>query len=108
MEIRKTKAGLLIQFWSILICLPKRKVNTSTNVSLVKNKRVRYSMLQQILGKNKIVRPQSLGEPECLAKNFYAFFVKKIETVLVSITIANCFILKNSRTVILETFKFLH
>ena len=31
----KPKAGFLMQFWSILSCLPKRKVNTS-NVSLVK------------------------------------------------------------------------
>ena len=36
MEILKRKAGLLIQLWSILSCLPKRKVNTSTNMSLVK------------------------------------------------------------------------
>ena len=28
------------------------------------NKRVKYSMLQQLLGKNNIVLPQSLGEPE--------------------------------------------
>ena len=32
----KPKAGFLIQFWSILSCLSKRKVNTSKNVSLVK------------------------------------------------------------------------
>ena len=36
MEIPKTEAGFLIQFWSILSCLPKRKVNNSTYVSLVK------------------------------------------------------------------------
>ena len=54
------------------------------------NKRVSYSMLQQLLGKNKIVLPQSLGELECLAKKkFNFFFVKKIETVLVSIPLTN-------------------
>ena len=47
-------------------------------------KRVRNSMLQQLLGKNNVVLPQSLGEPECLANKFNAFFVKKIEAVLVS------------------------
>ena len=35
MEIPKTKACFLFQFWSILSCLPKRKVNISPNVSLV-------------------------------------------------------------------------
>ena len=40
-----------------------------------KDKRVKYSMLQQLLGKNNFVLPQSLGEPECLAKKFSDFFI---------------------------------
>ena len=39
------------------------------------NKRVRYSMLHQLLGKN-IDLPQSLGEPEFLATKFDAFLRK--------------------------------
>ena len=39
------------------------------------NKRVRYSMFQQLLGKNNVLR-QSLGEPECLAKKFNALLRK--------------------------------
>ena len=62
------------------------------------NKRVRYSMLQQLLGKNIVVLPLSLGEPECLAKKFNAFFVKEIETVLVSIPLTNGLELNNSHT----------
>ena len=36
MEILNPRARFLIQFWSILSCLPKRKVNTLKNVPLVK------------------------------------------------------------------------
>ena len=68
------------------------------------NKSVRNSMLQQLLGKNNVVPPQSLGEPECLAKKFNAFFVKKIETVLVSIPLTNGLKMNNSHTTTLETF----
>ena len=59
-------------------------MNTSKN----ENKRFRYLMLQQLLGKNNLL-PQSLGEPECLGKKFNAFFVKKIETVLFSLLLTN-------------------
>ena len=52
------------------------------------NKCVKYSMLQQLLGKN-VVLQQSLGEPECLVKNFNAFIFKKIEAVLVSLPLTN-------------------
>ena len=68
------------------------------------NKRVRYSMLQQLLGKNKVVLPQSLGEPECLAKKFSAFFVMNIETVLVSIPLTNGLELNISHTTTLDAF----
>ena len=46
-----------------------------------------------------------LGEPECLAKKFHAFFVKKIETVISSIPLTNCLKLNNSHTTTLDTFK---
>ena len=69
MEIPKLTAGLLIQLWSILSFLTRSKVNTSKNMSLVK-----ISMLSiyaaAFLGKKNVVLPQSLGEPECLAKKF--------------------------------------
>ena len=47
-------------------------------------------MLQQLLGKNNAVLPQALGEPECLAKKFNAFFVNKMEAVLISLPLTNC------------------
>ena len=75
---------------------------------MCENKRVRCSMLQQLLGKNNVVLPQSLGEPECLAKKFNASFVKKIETVLVSIPLTNCLKLNNSHKTTWTLFRFLH
>ena len=59
------------------------------------NKRVSYSMLQH-LGKHNAVLPQSLGEPECLANKFNAFFVKKIEAVLVSLPPTHGFTTSNT------------
>ena len=55
------------------------------------NERVWYAMLQQLLWKSIVFLPQSLGEPECLAKKSNASFAKKIETVLVSIPLKNGF-----------------
>ena len=92
-----------IQFWSILSCLPKKSEYLDKCVAS-ENKRVRYSMLQQLLGKNNVVLPQSLGEPECLAKKFNAFVVKNIETVLVSIPLTNGLELNNSHTTTLDAF----
>ena len=68
------------------------------------NKRVKYSMLQQLLGKNNVL-PQSLGEPECLAKKFNDFFIKKIEAVLVSLPLTNGLELNESHTTILDKFQ---
>ena len=42
MEIPKTKAGILIQFWSILSCLPNRSEYLDKYVAS-ENRRVRYS-----------------------------------------------------------------
>ena len=67
------------------------------------NKRVRQSMQQQLLGKNNVVLPQSLGEPECLANK--AFFVKKIEAVLVSIPPKNALESIGSHTTTLVSFQ---
>ena len=69
------------------------------------NKPLKYSMLQQLLGKNNAVLPQSLGEPECLAKNFNAFFVKKIEAVLVSLPLTNGLELNDSHTTTRDNFQ---
>ena len=63
MVIAKPKAGFLMQSWSILSCLPKTKVNTSEKCVASEKKRVRYSMLQQLLGENIVVLPQLRGEP---------------------------------------------
>ena len=67
-------------------------------------------MLQQLLGKNNVVLPQSLGEPECLAKMFNACVVNKIGAVLVSTPLTNGLKLNNSYTTTLDTYlrKFLH
>ena len=62
-------------------------------------------MLQQLLGKNNVVLPQSLGELECLAKKFNAFFVKKIEAVLVSLPLTNGLELNDSHTTTLDNFQ---
>ena len=69
------------------------------------NKRVRHSMLQQLLGKNNVVLPQSLGEPECLANKFKAFFVKKIAAVLVSKPPKNALEQIDSHTITLVSFQ---
>ena len=69
------------------------------------NKRVRYSMLKQLLGKNNVLLPQSLGEPECLAKKFNAFFVKKIETALISLPLIEQFKFEYSHTTTPDTFQ---
>ena len=68
------------------------------------NRLVSYSMLQQLLEKNNAVMPQLLGEPECLANKFNAFFVKKIETVLAPIPLTYCLKLHNSHTTTLDFF----
>ena len=70
-----------------------------------KNRRVRYSMRLQILGKNNVVLPQSLGEPECLANKFNALFVKKTEAVLVSLPPTNGLELNDSLTTTLDSFQ---
>ena len=57
MAIPKTKADLLTQFWSILSCLPKKSEYLDKCVAS-ENKRVRYSILQQLLSKNYVVLPQ--------------------------------------------------
>ena len=62
-------------------------------------------MLQQLLGENIVVLPQLRGEPECPAKNFNAFFVKKIEAVLVSLPPTNGLELKDSHTTTLDSFQ---
>ena len=69
------------------------------------NKSVRYSMLQQILGKNIIVLPQSLGELECQANKFNALFFKKIEAFLVSLPPTKGLELTDSHTPTLESFQ---
>ena len=61
-------------------------------------------MLQQLLGKNNVL-PQSLGEPECLANKFKAFFVKKTEPVLVSLPLTNGLELNDSHTTTLDNFQ---
>ena len=62
------------------------------------NKRFRYSILLQLIEKNNVVLPQSLGEPECLAIKINAFFVKKIEAVLVPLPPTNDLELIDSHT----------
>ena len=57
------------------------------------------------MGKNNIVLPQSLGEPESLAKKFNAFFVKKIEIAFFLIPITNCLKMNNSHKTTLDTFQ---
>ena len=57
--------------------LTKKKSEYLKKFVASENKRVRYSVPQQPLGKYNGVLPQSLGEPECLANKFNAFFVKK-------------------------------
>ena len=41
------------------------------------NERVRYSILHQLLGKNNVFLPQSLGESESLAKNLTLSLLRK-------------------------------
>ena len=94
-----------MQFWSILSCLPKKISEYLERSVASENKRDRYSMLQQLLGKNNVVLPQSLGEPECLANKFNASFVKKIEAVLVSLPPTNGLELIDSHTTTLESFQ---
>ena len=61
-------------------------------------------MLQQFVNKYNVLLPQSVGKLEFLAKKFNAFFVKKIETVLVSIGLPNDLKLNDSHTTTLDTF----
>ena len=55
--------------------------------------------------KKNVVLLQSLGEPECLANRFNAFFVKKTEAVLVSPPPMNGLELIDSHTTTLESFQ---
>ena len=99
-KIPKTKGGL-----------PRKKLFTKKKSEYFDKyvaseiEHVRYSMLQQLLGKNKIVLPQSLVEPECLPKKFNALFVKKIETVLVAIPLTDDLKLSNLHKTTLDTFQ---
>ena len=61
-------------------------------------------MMHQLLGKNIVFPLQSLGEPECLANKFNAFFDKKIEAVLVSQPPTSGLELIDSHTTTLESF----
>ena len=88
-----------LQFWSLPI-----KSEYLEKCVASENKRVRYTMLQQLLGKINVVLPQSLGEPECLANKFTAFF-KKIEAVLVSLPPTNGLELIDLHTTTLESFQ---
>ena len=50
--------------------------------------------------------PQSLGDPECLSNKFNAFFVNKIEAILVSLPPTNGLELIDSHTTTtLESFQ---
>ena len=51
----------------------KKKSENIKKCVASENKRFRYSMLHQLLEKNIVVPPQSLGEPECLANKFNGF-----------------------------------
>ena len=66
------------------------------------NKRVKYSMLQQLLGKNNVVLTQSLWETESLEKSFNAFFSKKIEAVLFLEKNFNAFFIKKIEAVLVS------
>ena len=79
----QAKSGFLNSVLEYFELFTKKKSEYLEKCVASKNKRVRYCMLQQLLGRNNVL-PQSLGEPECLANKFNAFFVKKIEAVLVS------------------------
>ena len=61
-------------------------------------------MRQQLLGKNNVVLPQSLGEPECLANKCNALFVKKLGAVLVSLPQTNGLELNDSHTTTRDSF----
>ena len=101
MEIPKTKnrfMNLVLEYFELLT----KKSQNLEKCAADENKRVRYSMPQQLLGKN-VFLPQSLAGPECLAKKFNAFFVKKIEAVLASILLTNGLKLNNSHTTTLDT-----
>ena len=60
-------------------------------------------MLHQLLGKNNVFLPQSLGASESLANNLNAFFVKKKEAVLVSLPPMNGLELIDSHTTTLNS-----
>ena len=62
-------------------------------------------MLRQFLKKNSVVLPEPLGEPECLAKKFNAFFVEKIETVLFSLPLTDDLELNDSHITNLDKFQ---
>ena len=83
----------------------KKKSEYLEKCVVSKNRHVRYSMRQQLLGKNNVVLPQSLGEPECLANKFNALFVKKIEAILVSLPPTNGLELNDSHTTTLDSFQ---
>ena len=73
MKISRTKFNLLLQYF-------ERSTKKSKNLEKFvasESKRVRYSMLQELLGKINGVLPQSSVEPECLTKKFKALSVKK-------------------------------
>ena len=79
---------------------------TKKNVSLVKISVLSIVRCSTSWEKNAVL-PQSLGEPECLARKLNAFFVKKIEAVLFSLHLTNGLELNDSHTITLEIFQFL-
>ena len=99
MEIPKPKAGFLIQFWSALSCLPKRKKSNSTNVLLLK-----ISVLSIVCCRNSWEKV--MLSCRCLARKLIALFAKNIEAVLVSLPPTNGLELNDSHITTLENFQF--
>ena len=85
-QAKRRILNTVLEYFELFI---KNKSEYLEKCIVSENKRVRYSMLQRLLGKNNVVLSQSPGEPKCLANKFNAFFVKKIEAALVSLPPTN-------------------
>ena len=100
----QAKSGFLKSVLEYFELFTKKKNEYLEKCVASENRLVSYSMLQQLLDKSNAIMPQLLGEPECLANKFNAFFVKKMETVLAPIPLTYGLKLNNSHTTTLDFF----